>query len=680
MNELYYNKDLTAVSENSVFQFIAILPDAAFVCDHSGKILACSDEASSFFNLKDKSKIIGSSFQSYISYESIEESFFLLSVVANENNSHRDGKFIVKKNVKDTCLANVKFSSVAIDQIPEKFVLITFRAAPVSEPGIEVIHRKDGRLARLCETVVSFTGTPEERIQKILSQAGETLGAITCTFNLLKSNNLESLSLWESPFNSGISPNLGCKQLYDYMTDRNEQLVLIKKPLLNTFLESESFYNEESGVKAILGVLVDDNNTNIGIFTAVFTFHYTLSEIDRQFILTISTLLSKESLASNTQGVIPEIAFSSLIDSFSDPVCILSPEAVIKDVNTSILEYYGYNKPELLGKSFLVLSAEEKNDKEQIELMFEKAAQGEPQRFEWWGQRKNGEIFPNELILNKTLYGGTDIIISISRDLSESKKAEQLLLQNNKELKESNVSKDKFLSILAHDLKNPFQGLLGFVDLLYEDLEELDNVQIKEYLLNVRNASYHIYAHLENLLAWSRIQSGKMPFTPTAFNINDEIQSVISVLEGNASQKGIKLFNEADQDIMVSADRNMIHSVLQNLITNSIKFSNTSGRVVVRCRVPQTYSKAKSSAGKNDIQFLEVSVSDSGIGIPEDILPKLFKLNGQYSQTGTANEPGTGLGLVLCHEMILKNGGKIWAESIEGQGTTFVFTVPISTQ
>jgi len=130
---------------------------------------------------------------------------------------------------------------------------------------------------------------------------------------------------------------------------------------------------------------------------------------------------------------------------------------------------------------------------------------------------------------------------------------------------------------------------------------------------------------------------------------------------------------------MVSADRNMIHSVLQNLITNSIKFSNTSGRVVVRCRVPQTYSKAKTSAGKNDIQFLEVSVSDSGIGIPEDILPKLFKLNGQYSQSGTANEPGTGLGLVLCHEMILKNGGKIWAESIEGQGTTFVFTVPIST-
>jgi signal transduction histidine kinase len=255
---------------------------------------------------------------------------------------------------------------------------------------------------------------------------------------------------------------------------------------------------------------------------------------------------------------------------------------------------------------------------------------------------------------------------------------EKELLRYNLELQESNASKDKFFSILAHDLKNPFQGLLGFIDLLYEDLDELTNAQIKEYLSNVRNASYHTYALLENLLEWSRIQSGKMPFTPTVFSLREEINSVISVLDNNATRKEIKLINEVDTGLMVEADRNMIHSVLQNLITNSIKFSNSKGKVVLRSRVPQTNVQSKSSEDQGDRQWLEVSISDNGIGIPEEILPKLFKLNGQYSQAGTANEPGTGLGLVLCHEMVEKNGGRIWAESIAGQGTTFIFTIPLS--
>jgi signal transduction histidine kinase len=129
---------------------------------------------------------------------------------------------------------------------------------------------------------------------------------------------------------------------------------------------------------------------------------------------------------------------------------------------------------------------------------------------------------------------------------------------------------------------------------------------------------------------------------------------------------------------MVEADRNMIHSVIQNLITNSIKFSNANGKVVLRSRVPQTYTHNRNQSDQDNRQWLEISVSDNGIGIPEEILPKLFKLNGQYSQAGTANEPGTGLGLVLCHEMVEKNGGRIWAESIAGQGTTFVFTLPLS--
>jgi signal transduction histidine kinase len=169
-----------------------------------------------------------------------------------------------------------------------------------------------------------------------------------------------------------------------------------------------------------------------------------------------------------------------------------------------------------------------------------------------------------------------------------------------------------------------------------------------------------------------------MPFTPTVFSIRDEITSVINVLDNNAIQKEINLINEVGPGLFVEADRNMIRSVLHNIITNSIKFSNSNGKVIVRGRVMNPAELNINANSDDKRQWLEVSITDNGIGIPQEILPKLFQLDGQYSQAGTANEPGTGLGLVLCHEMVQKNGGKIWADSLPGQGTTFLFTLPLS--
>jgi PAS domain S-box-containing protein len=414
-----------------------------------------------------------------------------------------------------------------------------------------------------------------------------------------------------------------------------------------------------------------------GVITAVFTFNYSFPEIDKLFIQTIASAIENEVGKNKGPVTSPELLFRELIDRFTDPVYILSSKGILMEANKGAVKYYGYERDELIGQTPALLTAEGENDNELIQRMLEKALNSEPQKFELLVKCKNGDIVPTEIFFNRTVYNGHETVIAAGRDLTESKKVVNELLRQNNELKESNKSKDKFFSIFAHDLKNPFQGLLGFIDLLYEDLDELSNEQVKEYLANVRNASYHTYALLENLLEWSRIQSGKMPFTPTVFDIHDEISSVISVLDNNATQKEIKLINELEPHIKVEADRNMIRSVIQNIVTNSIKFSNANGRVVIRGRVPQTH-KIKASGATGDRQWLEISVSDNGIGIPEEILPKLFKLNGQYSSTGTANEPGTGLGLVLCHEMVEKNGGRIWAESIPGQGTTFVFTVLLS--
>ncbi len=678
MDENFTSRNLATVSEISVYQLVNALSDAAFICDQTGRIEYCSDHAIPFFDVADKARIIGSSFQSYMAYEFIDEAYFMLSAAVNEANSKKSGKFLVKKGLNDTFQATITFAPIASDGITGKYILITFREAAVTDPEISLLHKKDVRLSRLVEILSNNTDKACDRTSKLVSQIGETLGAITCTYSRLENGQLSPFSAWESPFNRGITPQIFSKQLFDYLTDHKETLALIRKPLLTEFLKSEPSYNEDSGVKAILGFTIIKNNAVDGILTAVFPFNYALSNFDRLFIQTVSLAIGNESSNEKATASSSELAFRDLIDRFSDPVFILSSEGFILETNKAAVHCFGYDREELIDQTPLFISAEEEYNNAVIYQKIAKAFSGEPQKFEWLVKNKSGVILSTEISLAKSNYKGHETVLATGRDLTETKKVMKELMHHNHELEESNLSKDKFFSIFAHDLKNPFQGLLGFIDLLYEDLDELSNEQVKEYLSNVRNASYHTYALLENLLEWSRIQSGKMPFTPTVFNIHDEINSVLNVLDNNATQKDIKLINEVDLGIKVEADRNMIRSIVQNIVTNSIKFSNSNGRVVIRGRVPNNYTKTKSSKEPGEAQWLEISVADNGIGIPEEILPKLFKLNGQYSSAGTANEPGTGLGLVLCHEMVEKNGGRIWAESIPGQGTTFIFTVLLS--
>jgi len=678
MDENFTKRNLSSVSEITVYQLVNALSDAAFICDRTGRIVACSDLVIPFFDITDKTKIIGSNFQSFIAYESIDEAYFMLLNTVNEPAKRESVILPVKKGLSEIFKASTTFSPIANDTLSGKHILITFREAPSVDAEIGLLRKKDVRLSRLYEILGGSADQSVSRTSRLVSQIGEALGAVYCTYNHFEKEELFPLASWESPFNKGITSQLFSKQLFDYLTDHNESLALIRKPLLAEFLKSEPFYIPDSGVKTILGFTILKNNKVDGMITVVFSFNYSLSAFDKQFLQTITSVLENENSIVSEVVTSPEFLFREMIDRFTDPVFVFSTEGLIMELNKGAVKSFGYERQELLGQPHLLISAEEEYNNAMIHQRLEKAFSNESQRFEWLMKHKNGEIISMEINFTKTTYHDHDVVLCIARDLTDTKKVVNELLSHNNELEESNLSKDKFFSIFAHDLKNPFQGLLGFIDLLYEDLDELSNEQVKEYLSNVRNASYHTYALLENLLEWSRIQSGKMPFTPTVFDIHDEISSVISVLENNATQKDIKLINEVEPNIMVEADRNMIHSVIQNLVTNSIKFSNSNGRVVIRVRVPQTNVNARNTQEPGERQWLEVSVSDNGIGIPEEILPKLFRLNGQFSSAGTANEPGTGLGLVLCHEMVEKNGGRIWAESIAGQGTTFIFTIPLS--
>lgn len=239
---------------------------------------------------------------------------------------------------------------------------------------------------------------------------------------------------------------------------------------------------------------------------------------------------------------------------------------------------------------------------------------------------------------------------------------QEKLKKYSEELEVLNATKDKFFSIIAHDLKSPFNTFLGITDILVEDIDILDREQIKSFVLDISRSAQNQFKLLENLLAWAQMQRGLMKFEPIALEINTVINDVFQLYLDNAMEKDIKLINETPIGRTIMADHNMLYLLLRNLVYNAIKFTKPGGEI----RVGETEKG----------RFSEIYVADNGVGIDPSSLSKMFKIESQSTTLGTAHEKGTGLGLVLCNDMVKKNGGTIRVTSELGVGTTFYFTIP----
>jgi PAS domain S-box-containing protein len=247
-------------------------------------------------------------------------------------------------------------------------------------------------------------------------------------------------------------------------------------------------------------------------------------------------------------------------------------------------------------------------------------------------------------------------------DISERKKAEEAIKINEARLSELNATKDKFFSIIAHDLKSPFNSILGLSNLLVEQIHEENYEGIEEYAGIIQKSTTRVFDLLLNLLEWARSQIGRIEFSPEYVELGTLINEVAELLNDSARQKSITILKELPRNILVSADKAMISTVLRNLITNAVKFTHPGGRVII-------------SADKKPDE-LTVSISDNGIGIKRETIGRLFRIDENHIALGTQREQGTGLGLILCKEFIEKHGGKIWVESEVGKGSTFYFTIP----
>ncbi|MFP4470592.1 MAG: ATP-binding protein, partial [Bacteroidales bacterium] len=250
-----------------------------------------------------------------------------------------------------------------------------------------------------------------------------------------------------------------------------------------------------------------------------------------------------------------------------------------------------------------------------------------------------------------------EAVVTSFSDITEQKNTER-------ELRQLNATKDKLFSIIAHDLKSPFNAQLGFLELLLDEDANYGSVQRRQFMNMVYDSAKQSFALLDNLLLWSRSQTGKMPFNPVDINITQAIEGVIDMHRATLEIKNIRIGKsfECSNDLKVMADHDMLDTVLRNLISNAIKFSHEGGEVNVLLR-------------QNSNGQITIAVRDYGIGIPDENLKKLFNADQSVSTIGTKNEKGTGLGLIICKEFVERNGGEIWVESSKGQGSTFYFTM-----
>ncbi|MBC8005087.1 MAG: PAS domain-containing sensor histidine kinase [Verrucomicrobia bacterium] len=357
-----------------------------------------------------------------------------------------------------------------------------------------------------------------------------------------------------------------------------------------------------------------------------------------------------------------EIRYRRLFESAKDGILILDAvSGKIMDANPYLVQLLGYSYEDLLGKEIWEIEAF-KNIGYSMDNFIELQIKGEIRYGDMPLETKKGKSISVEFVSNVYVANHVKVIQCHIRDITERKRVEKALRDSETRLIELNSTKDKFFSIIAHDLKGPFNSILGFSELLTDRIKDNDYEEIEKYAMIIHNSARRAMDLIMNLLEWSRSQTGRMEFNPENMDLVSLIRTISQLLNDIALQKLITLYTETPEHVMVFADKAMMGTVMRNLISNAIKFTNPEGEIVISI--------------DHKMNKLIVTVADNGVGIKPEGIEKLFVIEKSYSTVGTQGEKGTGLGLILCKEFIERHGGEIWVESEFGKGSKFHFTIP----
>ncbi len=458
-----------------------------------------------------------------------------------------------------------------------------------------------------------------------------------------------------------------CK-IVDFHSESHDQLLvhpdLFLGKLVEEILPHEVVIITRQKVEAVLSSGEPDYSTyelKIGDELKYFESRYV--PCGNKEVLSIVRDISERKKVEESLNVAIE-SYMDIFNSVSEAIYVLDESGTFIDVNKGAEKMYQFTREELIGQTPESIGAPERNDLKEIQSILRKVYKtGTSASFNFWAVRRNGEIFPKEVFVNKGKYFGKDVLIATGRDITEKNKAEERIRAKNEELQKINAEKDKFFSIIAHDLRSPFAAFLGLTQLMVQDLPTLKLDNIQEIALLMKESATNLHSLLENLLQWSRLHQGVVSFNPHHFllieKVNNSMHSVLEI----AVNKGVEIVINIPVGMVVYADENMLESTIRNLATNAVKFTNKGGKILI---------SAKSELNGD----AKISVKDTGIGMNEQMIEKLFRIDELSCRQGTNGEPSTGLGLILCKDFIDRHNGKIWAESTEFMGSTFHFILP----
>lgn len=349
-----------------------------------------------------------------------------------------------------------------------------------------------------------------------------------------------------------------------------------------------------------------------------------------------------------------------------------SPDAIIisrfrdgkiVDCNESFSRITGFSRDELIGNDTLSIPLWE-NPAERAKMIQMVSKMGACENFELLFYHKKGHTCTGLLSARTLNLNGETHLLGVVRDISDRKIAEEEIKSKNEQLKKLNIEKDKFFSIIAHDLRSPFASFHGLTEMINEQFHRLSPVRLKELVGKLNYSSSNLFQLLENLLEWSRMEQGSIPFRPEVKELGPLVNESISMFVDSARTKSITIETDIPADLKVFTDSHYMLSVLRNLISNALKFTPRGGIVNVKALASE--------------DAIEVIVRDSGIGMSPELLSNIFKIDAPTSRKGTEGEASSGLGLILCKSFIEKHNGTIWADSEVGAGTTFHFTIPVN--
>ncbi len=570
---------------------------------------------------------------------------------------------IGKTSVELNIWADIESRNSLVKELKKKGRVANFEA---------VFKRKDGNIVYglMSASLIDLDGIPHilnvtkdisirKKIEKELTHEQYLMNAIM--------NNFPDHIYFKDCENKFIRIN---KSLSDFF-GLNDPLEAVGKTDFDFFTNEhakQAYEDEKNIILTGQTLTIEEKETNPdGSDTWVSTVKLPLRDDGGNIIGTfgISKDITDEHSLEN-DILFKQLLLEAIIENIPDQIYYKDRNSKFVLCNTPVALLAGCNsEKDLLGKSDFDfyphhLAQQYFNDEQAIMEKGDKLLDHEEQVI----NKKTGELHWNLSSKVPVRDAGGKVIglAGINRDITSRKMAEEEINLKNEQLVVANSEKDKFFSIIAHDLKGPLSAFLDATQILTEEIHNMSLKEIKDISSQMKESASGIYGLLVNLLEWSRLKRGMMSFNPELINLKKSIAGSIEVLKESADKKAIRITSSLPDNLEINADLHMFGTVVRNLVSNAIKFTPRSGAINIAAKAIED-------------NVVEIKVSDTGIGIPKAMISKLFLLNEKTNRNGTEDEPSTGLGLLLCKEFVEKLGGKIWVNSEEGKGAMFSFTL-----